>query len=118
MMTRWNQTLWWTMPSKSPLRAASRMPSRCAAIARCVLLQPRHGEPHRGFLQRAADVIDLVLRARMVVVHEGAAARPDRDQPGGFEIAERLAHRRLARAELAGELQLDQPFARRVVRRR
>ena len=56
-----------------------------------------------------------MLRAGVVVVHEGAAPRPDRHQPGGLEIAQRLAHRRLARAELARELQLDQPLAGRIV---
>ena len=115
MMTRWNQTLWRTIASMSPLarrlahafEMRGEMPRRPASGGAWRAASP----PLRARRAR----IDLVLRARVVVVDERAAARPDRHQPGRLEIAQRLAHRRLARAELAGELQLDQPFAGRVV---
>ena len=58
------------MPSKSPLTRRLAHTFKMRGDSRCVLLQPRHGEPHRGFLERTAHVIDLVLRARMIVVHE------------------------------------------------
>ena len=56
-----------------------------------------------------------MLGAGVVVVDEGAAARTDGDEAGLLEVAERVADRRLARAEFAGELELDQPLARPVV---
>ena len=76
-----------------------------------VAMEARQGEPHRRFLERAAHDVDLVLGAGVIVVDEGAAPRPDGDQPGLLEIAQRLADRRLARAEFAGELQ-SRPAAR------
>ena len=72
-------------------------------------------QPRRRLLERAAGDVDLVLGARMIVVDEGAAPRPDGDEARLVEIAKRLADRRLARAELFGELQFDQPLARPVV---
>ena len=56
-----------------------------------------------------------MLAAGVIVVDEGAAPRPDGHQAGGLEIAERLADRRLARPELAGELKFDQPLAGLIV---
>ena len=114
MMTRWNQALW--CDHRLDVGVARRLAHAFEMLGqrRDAGVQARHGEPHRRLLQRAAHGVDLVLGPGVVVVDEGAAARADGDEPGVLELAQRLAHRRLAGAELAGELQLDQPVAGRI----
>ena len=75
-----------------------RLPHALQMLAddRRVAVEARQGEPHRGFLQRAAHEIDLVLGGGVIVVDEGAAPRADGDEAGLFEVAQRLADRRLA----------------------
>ncbi len=50
-------------------------------------VEARHRQPRGGFLERAADEVDLVLRAGVIVVDEGAAAGADADEARGFQFA-------------------------------
>ena len=56
--------------------------------------------------------VDLVERQAR---DDGAAMRVERDEPFGFELTERFAHRNAAHAQLVGERVLTKRFSVRIV---
>ena len=74
--------------------------------------QARDGEPRAELLERRADDVGLEQLAAGRPPDAGAAERRDLDDAEGLEAAERLADRRLAGAELARDLRLDDPRVR------
>ena len=75
----------------------------------------RGDDARRLLLERAAHRVDLAQALAHHLRDIGAAARNVGDQPGRLELAQRLAHRPLAGAELLGDPQLHQPLAGVVV---
>ncbi len=75
----------------------------------------RRDDARRLLFERAAHGVDFAQPLAHHLRDIGAAPRDVGDQPGRFELAQRLAHRPLAGAELLGDPELDQPLAGIVV---
>ena len=65
----------------------------------------------RELLEDGADGVDLDQLGLAEAPDTGAAERLRLDEPQELEVAERLAHGRLARAELGRDPRLDEPLA-------
>ncbi len=68
-------------------------------------------QPHRGRLDRDAQVVDVDDVLLGELHHEGAAPRFVVDQPFGGEQQQRVPDRPAADAELLGQPRLDEPVA-------
>ncbi len=86
-----------------PLPSASI--SACSR-AKSVVAEPRNREADRQRLERLAHLVGVEELLCGQRAHDGAAARPDRDEPLGGEPADRLAQRPAADAERARERDL------------
>ena len=82
---------------------------------RKVAAAARRDDARRLLFERAAHGVDLAQPLAHHLGDIGAAPRDVGDQPGRLELAQRLAHRPLAGAELLGDPELDQPLAGIVV---
>ena len=91
-----------------------------AACAHQVDLALEHGkvataalrdDAGRLLLERAAHGVDLAQAFAHHLGNIGAAARNVGDKASRLKLAQRLAHRSLARAEFLSDPQLDQPLA-------
>ena len=77
-----------------------------------VALELLRREPRGELLERGANRVDLDQLLLVDHAHARAAKRLRLDEPQQLEVAQRLAHGRLARAELLRDPRLDEPLAR------
>ena len=70
--------------------------------------EPWYGQPHGHHLERLAHLVQLEELLPRKRADDGAASRPDGDEPFGGEPAERLANRAAADSQLLGERHLRQ----------
>jgi hypothetical protein len=97
------------------LNSRSASSTLAVSAARSASL-PRLGEIVDRHAAQLVEVAEAVAdQAGIALADEGAAARTrlQRDQPGAFEVAQRLAHRAAADAEALGQL----AFRRQLVAR-
>ena len=78
------------------------------------VLEPPRGQPPRGLLKRRPHRIDLDQFPRIDLAHPRALVGQDLDEAHGHQIAQRLADRRLADAQVARDLRFHEPVAGRV----
>ena len=92
--------------------AAARIASTSRSSAVDVAVEPLRRLLRRELLEHGAHGVDLDQLGLAEPAHARAAKRLRLDEPQQLEIAQRLAHRRLARAELVRDARLDEPLAR------
>ena len=116
-ISRWKAMSCWTSAFVSPASHGVAHRLELDLERRDVALEVLRREPGRELLERRAHRVDLDHLLLVEHANARAAERLRLDESQQLEVAQRLAHGRLARAELLRDPRLDEPLARLRARR-